>query len=249
MFLGDRNPGDVVHFKLNSIDTGNALITLSGGAIAVYKDANTTESTAGATLTSNFDTRTGLHHVTIDTSADGAFYSAGSDFFVILTAGTVDGVPQANMQIGHFSLQNRADKAFTRLGAPTGASVSADIAAVNAKTANLPSDPADESLVIAATDAIFNRLGAPAGASMSADIASLIGALISAASEPGQGAPAVNASRVTKIDYLYKAWRNKVTQDATTFKVFADDGSTVDHKATVSDDGTTFTRGEIASGP
>jgi hypothetical protein len=47
------------------------------------------------------------------------------------------------------------------------------ISAIKAKTDNLPSDPADESLLIAATDAIMNRLGAPVGASVSADIAAI----------------------------------------------------------------------------
>jgi len=62
---------------------------------------------------------------------------------------------------------------FARLGAPAGASVSADVAAVNAKTTNLPSDPADQSLIIAATDAIMTRLGTPAGASVSVDVAAV----------------------------------------------------------------------------
>lgn len=74
-------------------------------------------------------------------------------------------------------------------------------------------------------------------------------ALTGAQAEPGQGAPAVNASPVAKISYLYKAWRNKKTQTASTFSLFADDASTVDQKATVSDDGTTFTSGEVATGP
>lgn len=64
---------------------------------------------------------------------------------------------------------------FARLGAPAGASVSADVAAVNAKTTNLPSDPADQSLIIAATDAVMTRLGAPVGADLSADIAAVKG--------------------------------------------------------------------------
>jgi hypothetical protein len=67
--------------------------------------------------------------------------------------------------------------------------------------------------------------------------------------EPGQGAPAATTSLAAKINYLYKAFRNKVTQTSTTYSLFADDASTVDQKATVSDDGTTFTRGEITSGP
>jgi hypothetical protein len=51
--------------------------------------------------------------------------------------------------------------------------VETTVAAINAKTTNLPSDPADQSLIIAATDAVMARLGAPAGASMSADIAAV----------------------------------------------------------------------------
>lgn len=65
--------------------------------------------------------------------------------------------------------------AYARLGAPAGASVSADIAAVAARTTNLPTDPADQSLIIAATDAVMARLGAPAGASIAADIAGISG--------------------------------------------------------------------------
>jgi hypothetical protein len=68
-------------------------------------------------------------------------------------------------------------------------------------------------------------------------------------SEPGQEAPGVNVSLATKINYLYKFMRNKITQTSTTLSVFGDDASTVHHKSTVSDDGTTYTRGEISTGP
>lgn len=67
--------------------------------------------------------------------------------------------------------------------------------------------------------------------------------------EPGQEAPGATVSLVKKIGYLYKAFRNKITQTSTTLSIFADDASTVDQKATVSDDATTYTRGEIGSGP
>jgi hypothetical protein len=66
--------------------------------------------------------------------------------------------------------------------------------------------------------------------------------------EPGQGAPPVNPDLATKIDYLYKAWRNRNTRTATEGRVYADDGTTLDHKATLSDDGTTFDRTEWISG-
>lgn len=67
--------------------------------------------------------------------------------------------------------------------------------------------------------------------------------------EPAQGAPAATTTLANKISFIYKAWRNKVTQTATTYSLMNDDALTVDHKSTVSDDGTTFTRGEVASGP
>lgn len=67
--------------------------------------------------------------------------------------------------------------------------------------------------------------------------------------EPGQASPGANVSLATKINYLYKAWRNKKTQSATEFDLYADDGTTVDQKSTVSDSGTVMTRGEIVSGP
>lgn len=67
--------------------------------------------------------------------------------------------------------------------------------------------------------------------------------------EPGQGAPSATTSLSAKLNYLYKWARNKVTQTSSQTSFYADDGTTVDHKATTSDNGTTFSRGEIASGP
>jgi hypothetical protein len=67
--------------------------------------------------------------------------------------------------------------------------------------------------------------------------------------EPGQEAPGATVSLVKKIGYLYKAWRNRSTQTSATYSLYADDATTVDQKATVADDGTTFSRTEIATGP
>lgn len=67
--------------------------------------------------------------------------------------------------------------------------------------------------------------------------------------EPGQGAPAATTSLAAKINYLYKNWRNRKTQTATTWSLYADDATTVDQKATVADDGTTGSKTEIATGP
>lgn len=67
--------------------------------------------------------------------------------------------------------------------------------------------------------------------------------------EPGQGAPAATATLAAKINYLYKAWRNRHTQTATQYSLYGDDATTVHQKSTVSDNGTTADRGEVASGP
>lgn len=101
----------------------------------------------------------------------------------------------------------------------------------------------------------YARLGAPVGASISADISdidtdvdSVLGLLDNERGEPGQGAPPVNPDAVTKIDYLYKAWRNKKDNDGTVTNLYADDGSTVDHKQSTSEAGGTVTKGEWISG-
>lgn len=67
--------------------------------------------------------------------------------------------------------------------------------------------------------------------------------------EPAQGTPGATITLAAKINYLYKAWRNKSTQTATTYSLYNDDAATVDHKATVSDDATTATKGEVTTGP
>lgn len=93
----------------------------------------------------------------------------------------------------------------------------------------------------------IGSLGATAKSDVNAEVVDVLATDTYA--EPGQGAPAATASIAAKINYLYKAWRNKKTQTSTTFNLFADDATTVDHTATASDDLTTFTFGEIASGP
>ena len=77
---------------------------------------------------------------------------------------------------------------------------------------------------------------------------SILDGITSSRSEPSAGAPPSSASLVQKVDYLYKFLINKKTQTSDTYKVFNSDGATVDHQATVSDDGTTATFGEIGAG-
>lgn len=66
--------------------------------------------------------------------------------------------------------------------------------------------------------------------------------------EPGQGAPGVNPDAMTKLDYLYKSWRNKKDNDGSTTQLYADDGSTVDQKQTTSEAAGTVTKAEWETG-
>lgn len=67
--------------------------------------------------------------------------------------------------------------------------------------------------------------------------------------EPGQATPAATATLAAKLNYLYKAWRNRNTQTASQYSLYNDDATTVGQKAAFSDDATTADRGEIATGP
>lgn len=109
MWLGEFDVSSLVDFKFTTRGTTGAPTTLAGTpAISVYKANSTTESTAGVTLTADFDSRTGLNHVRIDTSADGTFYATATDFQVVVTTGTVGGTSVVGEVVGHFSLRNRA---------------------------------------------------------------------------------------------------------------------------------------------
>jgi hypothetical protein len=66
---------------------------------------------------------------------------------------------------------------------------------------------------------------------------------------PAQGAPSATPTLEYALMFLYKALRNKVDNDGTNKQIYADDGSTVDHKNTISDDGSTYTDGEWGTGP
>lgn len=105
-YVGDFQAGATVRVPFNTNQLSGPPYTLASGTVHVYKAGNTTESAAGVSTSVDFDSRTGLHVVTIDTSAD-AFYASGEDYFVVVTAGTVDSVSVVGTCVGHFSIENR----------------------------------------------------------------------------------------------------------------------------------------------
>lgn len=139
MYYGDVLAGATIRFPFNTVGSTGAPTAMAGSpALAVHKDDDAAQSTAGITLNESFDSRTGLALVEIDTSAD-AFYTTGHDYFVILTAGTVDGVTVVGTVVGCFSIENRPVNAVQFAGetvALSSGNVPADIKAINGTTVN-----------------------------------------------------------------------------------------------------------------
>lgn len=418
--LGDFDAGVTIYLKFTSVraDTG-APATLTSGAVSVYKDNSDVQSTSGITFSGDFDSTTGLNHVTIDLSADGTFYAAGSMFDVVITTGTVNSVSAVGYTVGQFSIRkNSALKPTTaartldvsaggeagldwaNIGSPTtaqnlsGTNIDTDqvvasvtgavgsvtgavgsvtgavgsvaaggITASSIATGAIDADALAADAVAEIADGVWDEdatghqtqgtfgqaigdpgadtdtiwglvntnldaavssrlaptvaartldvsaggeagidwanIGSPTTAqnlsatnidvdqivaSVSGAVGSVTGAVgsvtgdvggnvtgsvgslaaqakadvnaevvdvltVDTFAQPGQEAPPATQTFEGMVAYLYKVLRNKVTQSATTFEVYADDGTTVDQKATVSDSAGTLTRGEIVSGP
>jgi hypothetical protein len=107
-YLGDyAEDYATLNFKFSTHKADGTPITLAGTpALSVYKANSTTQSTAGVTLSVDFDSVTGLHNVLIDLSAN-AFYAVANDYMVVITTGTVDGTSVVGTVVAHFSIQNR----------------------------------------------------------------------------------------------------------------------------------------------
>jgi len=66
--------------------------------------------------------------------------------------------------------------------------------------------------------------------------------------EPGQGIPAATTTLAAKINYLYKFWRNKKSNDGANTTLFADDKTTADQKQGTTESAGVVSLDEWASG-
>ena len=111
--------------------------------------------------------------------------------------------------------------------------------AIKAKTDNLPTDPADQSLVEAAITAATSPLATPA--QVNAEVVDVLS--VDTFGELGSP-PAATSSLKDKLVWLFMWARNKSTATATERKLYADDVTTIVSTETITDNGTTFTKGE-----
>lgn len=107
MYLGNFPASGIVDFKFTTVSSDGTPTTLSSAQMAVYKNNSASRSTAGISLTTNFDSMTGLNHMRIDTSQDLTFYAGRSDFQAVVASGLVGSVSVAGYEVGAFSINNR----------------------------------------------------------------------------------------------------------------------------------------------
>ncbi len=161
MNLGDIVTSQVLyfHFTTRQFSTGTP-ITSASLVVSVYKDDNTTQSTAGitTTFTTGFDNVAGLVSVKIDTSSDGTFYAAGHDFSVVVTAGTADSVSIIGEVVGYFSIANRSALRSSQITLSGGAVTVGTNNDKTGYTASTVSDKTGYSLSSGGVQAIWDAL-------------------------------------------------------------------------------------------
>lgn len=108
MYLGDFVGTETINHLFTTVQSSGAPTTLSGTPkLRCYKNGSTTES-SDLTPTVDFDSRTGLNLVAIDLTGDSGFYATGSDYNIVITAGTVNSVSVVGYVVGAFSILHRS---------------------------------------------------------------------------------------------------------------------------------------------
>lgn len=128
-----------------------------------------------------------------------------------------------------------------------------DIAAIKAKTDNLPASPANEATLTTIAGYIDTEVAAikaktdnlPASPASTSDVLTQVNAALDAASTELTAVPTTTGSLRQFIQFLHAYFRNKKTQTSTTETLYKEDASTSLGTSTLSDNGTTASKGEM----
>lgn len=227
----------------------NLIVTVSGASGMVAVDAEiqlvsydpydtvrlglTAMPNAAAGANGGLPTGNASGQVVVSSTAVGAIVAAS------FAAGAIDNAAIATDAIGSAEL---AASAVTEIQSGLSTLSAADVrTAIGLASANLDTQLAAiagyiDTEVAAILAAVDTEVGA---------IKTVTDAL-AAAMTPPTGVPASNATMLQAMAWLFMLSRNKITQTSTSQVVKADDGTTTVATSTVSDDGTTFTRGKFA---
>lgn len=208
--------------KTVTLTAGTTFTAAATDNIAFYPPVNVTH--IGATAQTANDNGADINAILVDTAEIGA---AGA------------GLTEAGGTGDHLTAINLPDQTMNITGDITGnlsGSVGSVTGAVGSVTGNVGGNVTGS----------VGSLAAQAKADVNAEVVDALNTDTYA--EPGQGAPAATASIVTKIGFLFKAWRNRTTQTSSEYALYADDGTTKDQEAAISDNGTTLDRSEVTTG-
>ncbi len=271
-YYGDIQLGDTIQWTFTTVGTDGAPTVLTGSPTATaYTDGGVTQSATGVTLTADFDSVVGLNLVSV-VATGGNGFAAGENIEIVLDAGTVGGTTVIGYAVGSFSVENRSNLRSTTVGqnevdvTATGAvgidwnNIENPTTAQNLSGTNIDVDQIVASVsgnVDGSVASVSGAVGSVTGsvgsnvelgpAEVNAEVVDVL--FTDTDAEPVKGLPGATIPIADKIGFLYKAWRNRSTQNATTYSLYNDDATTVDHDATVSDDTTTADRGEMTDGP
>jgi len=84
------------------------------------------------------------------------------------------------------------------------------------------------------------------GTDIASQLSSVESAVAGTFAEPGAGAPPAAPTLNQAVNWLYRQWRNKVETTSGTLKLYDDAGTGVLASCALSDDATTFVKGELA---
>lgn len=90
-----------IPFNTNGADGASITIGTNGTPFAIV-DGSTTEVTTGVSLSEDFDSRTGMHFIAVDTSQSG--FTIGSEVLVGIHTNTIDS-KTVNAWVGRFGIQ------------------------------------------------------------------------------------------------------------------------------------------------
>ena len=125
-YLGDFAADTAqVDFSFNTRKADGTPVALDGGLLAVYKDDATTALVLLEAECDLVAVATGQYNVTVYITQESSPFVAGSDYKVVLSAGTVDGTSVAGTVLAQFSVENR----YTEAGGDA-----ETLAAIKAKT-------------------------------------------------------------------------------------------------------------------
>jgi hypothetical protein len=226
------------YYYLNDAPTGATSITLATMTVGTWA--------TGGFVATDATNMPGMYQLGIPNAA-----LTGANSVVVYLKGA------ANMAPVVLEIQLTAYNPYAALATPTNITAGTITTATNVTTVN--GLAANVITAAAIADAAIDNatfaadVGTTAYATNNIALAANKGAdnvlNVTTFAEPGQGTPAATTTLAQKIGYLYKALINRTTSSTTEIKMYDNAGTVVDQKLTHSDNGTTYDRGTMGTGP